>query len=109
MANFFSALKRHPSILSLDPPRQAGIFFKGLKLADLAPESPSIANFLTGEVMGHNADRLSDRFGISRLEQASMTILLYTTILVYYMALYCGLRFGVLHREQASPKYTLQW
>lgn len=56
------------------PMQMAGIFFKGLKLADLAPESPSIANFLTGEVMGHNADRLSDRFGISRLEQEEFAL-----------------------------------
>ena len=26
---------------------------KGLKLKDLAPEAPSISNFTTGEVMGH--------------------------------------------------------
>jgi len=42
---------------------------RGLKLKDLAPEAPAIANFATGEVMGHNADRLADRFGISRQAQ----------------------------------------
>jgi len=42
---------------------------KGLKLAHLAPETPAIANMLTGEVMGHSADRLADRFGISRADQ----------------------------------------
>ena len=42
---------------------------KGLKLKDLAPETPAIANMLTGEVMGHSADRLADRFGVSRADQ----------------------------------------
>merc|ERR1719263_2204273 len=42
---------------------------KGLKLAHLAPETPAIANMLTGEVMGHSADRLADRFGVSRADQ----------------------------------------
>jgi len=39
---------------------------KGLKLKDLAPEAPSISNFITGEVMGHSSDRLADAFGVSR-------------------------------------------
>ncbi len=30
----------------------------GLKLSDLAPETPPIAEFSTGETMGHSADRL---------------------------------------------------
>merc|ERR1719263_720005 len=38
----------------------------GLKMKDLAPEAPAIANFTTGEVMGHSSDRLADRFGVSR-------------------------------------------
>jgi len=42
---------------------------RGLKLKDLAPEAPSISNFITGEVMGHSADRLADKFGVSRQEQ----------------------------------------
>jgi len=33
----------------------AGIFFKGLRLADLAPEQPAISNFLTGEVSGRGS------------------------------------------------------
>merc|ERR1719197_1516977 len=41
---------------------------KGLKLKDLAPEAPSISNFITGEVMGHSADRLADTFGVTRQE-----------------------------------------
>ena len=41
---------------------------KGLGLKDLAPETPAIANFTTGEVMGKSSDRLADRFGVSRAE-----------------------------------------
>lgn len=49
----------------------AGIMglLKGLKLKDLAPEAPAIANYTTGEVMGHSADRLAARFGVSRADQ----------------------------------------
>ncbi|CAE7315076.1 hypothetical protein FNF27_00156 [Cafeteria roenbergensis] len=42
---------------------------KGLKLADLAPEAPAIAEFSTGEVMGHSSDRMAARFGVTRAEQ----------------------------------------
>jgi len=44
-------------------------FFKGFKLAYLAPEAPAIAEFSTGEVMGHSSDRLAARWGVSREEQ----------------------------------------
>jgi acetyl-CoA acyltransferase len=47
--------------------KQLGLL-KGLKLKDLAPETPSISNFITGEVMGHSADRLADHFGVTRRE-----------------------------------------
>ena len=42
--------------------------FKGMSLAELAPELPAIANFTTGEVMGHSSDRLADKFGVTRQE-----------------------------------------
>ncbi len=42
---------------------------KGIGLKDLAPETPAIANFATGEVMGSSSDRLSQRFGVTREEQ----------------------------------------
>ncbi len=48
---------------------------KGLKLGDLAPEAPAIANFTTGEVMGHSSDRLAAKFNVSRKEQV-LTLLL---------------------------------
>lgn len=33
-------------------------FFRGFQLGYLAPEAPAIAEFSTGEVMGHSSDRL---------------------------------------------------
>ncbi|WP_103666210.1 thiolase family protein [Gracilimonas amylolytica] len=44
-------------------------FFKGLGFKDLLPELPAITEFSTGEVMGESADRMSARFGISRIDQ----------------------------------------
>jgi acetyl-CoA acyltransferase len=42
---------------------------EGLKPSDIIPETPSIAEFSTGEVMGESADRLAASFGVSRREQ----------------------------------------
>jgi len=42
---------------------------KGLKLRDLAPQVPAIADFSTGLTMGQNAERLAKRIGISRRDQ----------------------------------------
>lgn len=42
---------------------------RGLRLSDLLPEVPAIAEFSTGETMGQNAERLAKRLGISREEQ----------------------------------------
>lgn len=44
-------------------------FFKGFKLSYLAPEAPAIAEFSTGEVMGHSSDRLAAKWGVTREEQ----------------------------------------
>ena len=44
-------------------------FFKGFKLSYLAPEAPAIAEFSTGEVMGHSSDRLAATWGVTREEQ----------------------------------------
>ena len=41
----------------------------GLSPGDLLPESPSISEFSTGDVMGESADRLAAMFGISREDQ----------------------------------------
>eukprot|EP01033_Poteriospumella_lacustris_P006770 gene6770-4884_t len=48
---------------------------KGLKPGDFAPEAPAIANYTTGEVMGHSSDRLAAKFGVSRREQDEFTVL----------------------------------
>jgi acetyl-CoA acyltransferase len=48
--------------------------FKGIKLKDLAPEAPAIANYTTGEVMGHSSDRLAAKFGVSRSDQDEFTV-----------------------------------
>jgi len=42
---------------------------EGLSPSDILPESPSIAEFSTGEVMGESADRLAALFSVSREEQ----------------------------------------
>merc|ERR1712168_1610861 len=40
-----------------------------LRPSYLAPELPAIAEFSTGETMGHSADRLAATFGVTRQEQ----------------------------------------
>eukprot|EP01137_Pigoraptor_chileana_P034010 Opistho-2@25902 len=40
----------------------------GLKMSDLSPELPAVAEFSTNETMGHSADRLAIAFGITRKE-----------------------------------------
>jgi len=42
---------------------------RGIGLKDLIPEAPSIAEFSTGEIMGHSADRLASMFSVTREEQ----------------------------------------
>jgi Acetyl-CoA acetyltransferase len=47
----------------------------GLKVRDaFALETPAIANYTTGEVMGVSSDRLSAKFGISREDQDVFTV-----------------------------------
>jgi acetyl-CoA acyltransferase len=48
--------------------------FKGLKMKDVGLETPAIANFTTGEVMGVSSDRLSAKFGVSRHDQDEFTV-----------------------------------
>eukprot|EP00797_Seminavis_robusta_P028766 Sro565_g167690.2 (287) ;mRNA; f:53270-54130 len=47
---------------------------KGLKMKDISLETPAIANYTTGEVMGVSSDRLSAKFGVSREEQDEFTV-----------------------------------
>ena len=47
----------------------------GLTLSEaLALETPAIANYTTGEVMGVSSDRLSATFGVSRKDQDEFTV-----------------------------------
>ena len=49
--------------------------FKGLSLKDVTGlETPAIANYTTGEVMGLSSDKLSARFGVTRDEQDQFTV-----------------------------------
>lgn len=64
-----------PKAMKKGPIGGAQHFFKGLKMGDLAPEAPAIANFTTGEVMGVSSDRLSSKFGVSREEMDHFTVL----------------------------------
>lgn len=47
---------------------------KGLKAKDLGLETPAIANYTTGEVMGVSSDKLSSKFGVSREDQDEFTV-----------------------------------
>jgi acetyl-CoA acyltransferase len=44
-------------------------FVRDLKPSDLLPETPSIAEFSTGETMGESADKLAAAYGVSRQAQ----------------------------------------
>jgi len=46
----------------------------GLKLSDLAPELPAIAEFSSGETMGFSADRLAANYGVSRLDSDKFAV-----------------------------------
>lgn len=49
-------------------------FVDGLKLRDLRPRAPAIAEFSTGETMGRSADRMASAFGISRADQDAFAL-----------------------------------
>mmetsp|Transcript_16236 Transcript_16236/g.24534 ORF Transcript_16236/g.24534 Transcript_16236/m.24534 type:complete len:452 (+) Transcript_16236:105-1460(+) len=49
-------------------------FFGGLKAKDIALETPAIANYTTGEVMGVSSDKLSAKFGVGRKDQDEFTV-----------------------------------
>jgi len=52
---------------------------KGLSMKDIALETPAIANYTTGEVMGVSSDRLSAKFGVSRKDQDEFTVKSHTS------------------------------
>lgn len=45
-----------------------------LKFRDIGIETPAIANYTTGEIMGVSSDRLSAKFGVSREDQDEFTV-----------------------------------
>lgn len=45
-----------------------------LKLKDLTPEAPAIAEYSTGEVMGHSSDRLAAQWNVSRRDQDELAL-----------------------------------
>mmetsp|Transcript_7162 Transcript_7162/g.20798 ORF Transcript_7162/g.20798 Transcript_7162/m.20798 type:complete len:470 (-) Transcript_7162:390-1799(-) len=47
---------------------------RGLTSKDFGLETPAIANYTTGEVMGVSSDKLSTKFGVSRQEQDEFTV-----------------------------------
>lgn len=47
---------------------------KGLKMKDISVETPAIANYTTGEVMGVSSDRLAAKFGVSRADQDEFSV-----------------------------------
>lgn len=51
------------------PAAQLGLLAKVFSSKPLTPELPAVAEFSTGETMGHSADRLAAAFGISRNDQ----------------------------------------
>jgi acetyl-CoA acyltransferase len=52
---------------------------KGLSMKDISLETPAIANYTTGEVMGVSSDRLSAKFGVSRKDQDEFTVKSHTS------------------------------
>lgn len=50
-------------------PQQQLSLLPKIRLSFLKPDLPGIAEFSTGEVMGHSGDRLAASFGVSRREQ----------------------------------------
>eukprot|EP01135_Chromosphaera_perkinsii_P010471 Nk52_evm34s2133 gene=Nk52_evmTU34s2133 len=66
----FSRALRKRMLASRKIKSPAGYFglLKGLKMGDLGPELPAVAEFSTNETMGHSADRLATAFDVSRKE-----------------------------------------
>jgi len=64
-----------PKAMKKGPIAGISYMLKGLKFKDVfSLETPAIANYTTGEVMGVSSDRLSAKFGISRKDQDLFTI-----------------------------------
>uniref|UniRef100_A0A7S1TQ53 acetyl-CoA C-acyltransferase n=1 Tax=Phaeomonas parva TaxID=124430 RepID=A0A7S1TQ53_9STRA len=67
-------LIRGQKVFKKGPGAAIPYLLKGLKPAHLVPDAPAIANYTTGEVMGHSSDRLAQRFGVSREDQDAFAL-----------------------------------
>ena len=47
---------------------------RGLRLADLAPEVPAVAEYSTGETMGRSSEKLAARWGVSRADSDAFAL-----------------------------------
>lgn len=64
-----------PKVMKKGGPLGAVKHLMGLKMKDMfGLETPAIANYTTGEVMGVSSDRLSAKFGVSRDDQDFFTV-----------------------------------
>lgn len=67
-------LLRGQKVLRKGPAAAIPYLLKGFKPAHLSLETPAIANYTTGEVMGHSSDRLAQKFGVSREDQDAFAL-----------------------------------
>ncbi len=68
--------KMRQLMLSMNKAKSAGarlgVISQMLNPAVWGPELPAVAEFSTGETMGHSADRLCAAFGVTRQEQVQL-------------------------------------
>lgn len=67
-----------------------------LQGADFAPQAPGVAEFATGEIMGHSADRLCAAFGVSREDQDAFARRSHQVCLCSFLFHYFGLLLSVV-------------
>jgi acetyl-CoA acyltransferase len=53
----------------MSTPKEYFAFLKSLQPADLVPERPAVAEFITGRIMGNDCEILAQRYGVTRAEQ----------------------------------------
>ena len=76
----------------------------------LAPDPPAIAEFSTGEIMGHSADRLAAAWGVSRMDQGESNFRIFeNTLLIRYTDKFSlpELQIGLKKIRSRAIKFTL--
>lgn len=53
----------------MSTPKEYFAFLRSLQPADLIPEKPAVAEFITGRTMGNDCEILAQRYGVTRQEQ----------------------------------------